>query len=43
MLQKEMAVWARLKDANDAQSFTVNINSITKKLLKFEYGGEDIA
>lgn len=38
MLQKEMAVYSKLRDAVDAQSFTANLESLTKKVLQNDFG-----
>lgn len=36
-VQKELSIWTKLHDAVQAQSFTINIESLTKRTLEEEY------
>lgn len=42
MLQKELSVTSRLRDAIESQSFAVNVESLTKRQLQNEFGGGGI-
>lgn len=41
MLQKKLSIYSKVRDAVDARSFTANVDSLTKKTLQKEFGGDN--